>query len=156
VYLINLEKTLENQIQQEQDYNKLVDEVRKDNISKANQTFNSNSEGFGYEIINEDKSIDKIIYKPENMDEARIWHSDLQNLNNKFFDESGKITNVKEFHAIAEIARIGVQKYTEHIAKTAQANLIERQDKISKNIQPEILKPQYQTVSTGITFTVEK
>jgi hypothetical protein len=147
-------KQVDNQSQQEENYKKLIDEVKQDTIAKANQTFNSNHEGFVYEIENEDKSIDKIMYKPKDVETARIWHSDLKNLNDLFFDETGKIANVKEFHALAEIARIGVKEYTQQIAKTANANLIERQDKISKNIQPENIRAQNNNLGSSITFKV--
>lgn len=147
-------KYIENLTKEEQEYNKLLEEVRQDNILKASQIFNNSSEGFGYDIVNEDKSVDRLVYKPENMEEAKAWHSDLKNLNNLFFDESGKIKNVKDFYAVSEIARIGVQKYTEQIARTAQANLVERQDKISKNIQVDNVSNPVNTTS-GIKFYVE-
>lgn len=145
---------IENQNKEQESYNNLLEEVRQDNISKANQTFSNNSEGFGYDVINDDKSVDRISYKPENMQQARAWHSDLKNLNDLFFDESSKIKNVKEFHAVSEIARIGVQKYTEQIVRTAQANLIEKQDRISKNIQIDNVSNPVNTQS-GIRFFVE-
>lgn len=140
--------------QQEEEFNKQLKEVREDNKYKANLVFDENFEGFKYDVTNEDKTIDKISYKPENISEAKNWHSDLKNLNDLFFDESGKITNAKEFFAVSEIARIGVQKYTEQIARTAQANLIERQDKISKNIQPDNIRNQVNGNGSGMTFRV--
>ncbi len=151
-------KLIDNQKEQEANYNTLLDEVRLDNVNKANQTFNDKYEGFVYDIVNEDKSVDRIVYKPENLEVAKSWAGNLNNLNERFFDETGRIKpeTAKEFHAITEIARIGVQKYTEQIARTAQANLIEKQDRISKNIQPDNIKPQFQQATAGITYTVEK
>lgn len=142
--------------QQEQDYNQLVDEVRQDNVFKASKVFSENSVGYVVPLTSSDGSTNNIAYKPDNVKESLEWRSDRNNLDELYF-EGGKLKSEKndEFQMIQEIARIGYNKFLQKISNTIEANFIERQDKNSKNIQPDNIRPQIQTGLTGVTYTKE-
>lgn len=138
----------------QEDYNLLIEESKKDFSSKAEKLFTTTFEGFKFKVENEDKGTDEFVYKPEDIQEAQKWHSSLDNLNSKFFDENNKVIN-DDYYAIAEIARVGLDKFVKHISNSAKAIQLEKEDRLSKNIQPDNMKTQNSSGPSGYTFFVE-
>lgn len=132
---------------QQGDYELLVQEVKKDFLEKTEKVFNPSFEGFKFKTGNEKTGFDEIVYKPENIVEAKNWHSDMNNLNQKFFDQNGKVIN-DDYYTIAEIARIGVDRFVNHVANTALANKAIQDDKLLKNI-PSSIRPVQQANGQG-------
>jgi len=115
------------------EYQKELERVGNSNKAKAESIFNNEFKGFEFSVKNEEDAVDKILYKPEDLEQAKAFHSNLSNLNDLLFKD-GEIKNPQDFFIISEIARIGASKFVEQIANTSTALLIERQDKKSKNI----------------------
>lgn len=147
--------SIEQILKQQEDYNLLIEESRKDFSSKAEKLFTPEFEGFKFKVENEDKSTDEFVYKPDDVQEAQKWHSSLDNLNSKFFDKNNKVIN-DDYYAIAEIARIGLDKFVKHIVNSSKATQLEKQDKLSKNIQPDNIKTQPSAGASGYTFFVDQ
>jgi len=151
----NAKTSIEEIQKQQEDYNLLIEESRKDFSSKAEKLFTPTFEGFKFKVENEDKSTDEFVYKPEDIDAAKQWHSSLDNLNSKFFDQNNKVIN-DDYYAIAEIARVGLDKFVKHITNSAKAIQLEKEDKLSKNIQLDNIKNQPSTGASGYQFFVEQ
>ena len=138
---------VDNLKKQQGDYELLVQEAKKDFVDKTEKVFNPSFEGFKFKTGNEKVGFDEIVYKPDNIIEAKNWHSDMNNLNQKFFDQNGKVIN-NDYYTIAEIARIGVDKFVNHVTNTALANKAIQDDKLSKNI-PNAIRPVQQGSGQG-------
>jgi len=103
------------------------------NSLKAAEYFNDDFKGFEYQIKVGDK-IESLVLKPENVADAKGWHGSIENLNKMFFDENGKVKDPNALFKISEIARMGVDKFTEKLSNTIAARIAEEEDKTSKNI----------------------
>ena len=140
---------VDNLQQQQKDFELLVQEVKNDHLVKTEKVFNPSFEGFKFKTGDEKKGFTEVVYKPDNIEEAKTWHSDINNLNQKFFDQTGKVKN-DDYYAIAEIARVGLDKFVQHITNTALANKAIEDDKLSKNIKTDtVIKPINQGGSGG-------
>jgi soluble cytochrome b562 len=118
--------------QQESEVDKLIEENRNDFITKTESIFKDSFEGFKVKIGNEELSV-----KPENIQEAKKTQSDLNNFNNKYFDETtGKLKDPEGFHKALYFG-MNADKMAEHFYNLGKAKLAEEEDKLSKNITPD-------------------
>jgi hypothetical protein len=118
--------------QQEQEVDKLIAENRNDFIAKTESVFNEKFEGFKFKI-----GEDELVIKPENIKEAVKSQSDLNNFNNKYFDENtGKLKDPEGFHKALYFG-MNAEKVAEHFYNLGKAKLAEEEDKLSKNITPD-------------------
>ena len=118
--------------QREQEVDKLIAENRNDFIAKTESVFNEKFEGFKFKI-----GEDELVIKPENIKEAVKSQSDLNNFNNKYFDETtGKLKDPEGFHKALYFG-MNAEKVAEHFYNLGKAKLAEEEDKLSKNITPD-------------------
>ena len=114
--------------QQEED-DKLFSENRADYVAKTEKIFADNFEGFKFKV-----GEDELVIKPENIQETRTTQSDLNNFNNKFFDEkTGILKDPDGFHKALYFG-MNADKIAEHFYNLGKAKLAEEEDKLSKNI----------------------
>lgn len=129
---------------------------RNDFVSKTESLFNSNFEGFKIQLGNEKDGFEEFTIKPENINEVKEFQLDSTNLNSAFFDpKTGELIKPKEYHESQYFAR----NYKAELNKAyerGRAKELERQDKLSKNVQPDNIKNVPTNGKTGITFTLEK
>ena len=137
--------------QREQEVDKLIAENRNDFIAKTESVFNEKFEGFKFKI-----GEDELVIKPENIKEAVKSQSDLNNFNNKYFDETtGKLKDPEGFHKALYFG-MNAEKVAEHFYNLGKAKLAEEEDKLSKNITPDSGK-KIPTIGGGkITVRVVK
>jgi hypothetical protein len=112
----------------------LFSENRTDYIAKTEKIFTDNFEGFKIKVGNEKTGFEDLIVKPENIQETRTAQSDLNNFNNKFFDEkTGVLKDEEGFHKALYFG-MNVDKVAEHFYNLGKAKAVEEDDKLSKNI----------------------
>jgi len=115
--------------QQQEEDDKLFSESRSDYVAKTEKIFTDNFEGFKIKVGN-----DELVIKPENIQETRTAQSDLNNFNNKFFDEkNGALKDPDGFHKALYFG-MNADKIAEHFYNLGKAKLAEDEDKLSKNI----------------------
>jgi len=121
--------TIESLKKQQEEDDKLFSDNRADYVAKTEKIFTENFEGFKIKVGNEE-----LVIKPENIQETKTAQSDLNNFNNKFFDEkTGVLKDEQGFHK-ALYAGMNVDKFAEHFYNLGKAKAVEEDDKLSKNI----------------------
>jgi hypothetical protein len=115
---------------------------------KAEKVFTNEFKGFKQQVGNDTIGKFEITIKPENNQVAKEWHSNPANLNDKFFNKDGMIVN-DDYYAIAEIARVGKDKFLTDFANTAIAEYIKAEAKASKNITDGV-RPVHPAYSKSI------
>jgi hypothetical protein len=126
--------TIDGLKQQQEEDDKLFSENRTDYIAKTEKIFTDNFEGFKIKVGNEKTGFEDLIVKPENIQETRTAQSDLNNFNNKFFDEkTGVLKDEEGFHKALYFG-MNVDKVAEHFYNLGKAKAVEEDDKLSKNI----------------------
>lgn len=140
--------------QQEERDNLVYQGLRNEFLAKTNQRFNDNFEGFKIKLGNDEFGYNEVAFKPDNINEARDLVSDTNNLMKDFYDENGNLTKQNELQDALYFAK-HKDKLMNQAYNRGIADKIEADDKISKNIQPDNIRPQIQTGSTGVTYTKE-
>jgi len=124
-------------------------QTAKDFQAKTDEVFSNNFEGFKVKVGEDEFSI-----KPENIEESKKTLSDLSNFDKKFFDETGKLKDPKEYYKALHFA-MNPDKVAEHFIKIGMAKQLELDDKESKNITVTGAK-NIQTGSQVKTWKVEQ
>lgn len=148
-------KLLEDQSKQDEAFQTKREETRNDFVSKTENLFNSDFEGFKIQLGDSETGFEDFTIKPENLNEIKEFQLDSNNFTNKFFDENGSVKDPKAYHEAMYMAN----NYKAELNKAYQrgiAKQLEISDKLSKNIQPDNIRPIQQSTSAGITFTIEK
>lgn len=96
--------------------------------AKTDEVFSSNFEGFKVKVGDEEFKI-----MPEDVQETKKTLSDLNNLNKKFFDESGNLKDAEGYY-LSVYAANNPKEYAEHFIKIGMAKQLEIEEKESKNI----------------------
>ena len=131
--------------QQEED-DKLFSENRADYVAKTEKIFADNFEGFKFKV-----GEDELVIKPENIQETRTTQSDLNNFNNKFFDEkTGILKDTDGFHKALYFG-MNADKIAEHFYNLGKAKLAEEEDKLSKNIATDDIRRIPEAQASKIT-----
>lgn len=129
--------TLDTYAKQQEEDDKLFQENRNDYVAQTEKIFTDNFEGFKVKVGNEKVGFEELTIKPENISEAKKAQSDLNNFNNKFFDEkTGKLIDSQGFHKALYFG-MNADKIAEHFYNLGKAKLAEEEDKLSKNIVTE-------------------
>lgn len=132
--------------QQQEEDDKLFSESRADYVAKTEKIFTDNFEGFKIKVGN-----DELVIKPENIQETRTAQSDLNNFNNKFFDEkNGALKDPDGFHKALYFG-MNADKIAEHFYNLGKAKLAEDEDKLSKNINTNEVRRIPEGVASKIT-----
>lgn len=132
--------------QQQEEDDKLFSESRADYVAKTEKIFTDNFEGFKIKVGNEE-----LVIKPENIQETRTAQSDLNNFNNKFFDEkNGALKDPDGFHKALYFG-MNADKIAEHFYNLGKAKLAEDEDKLSKNINTNEVRRIPEGVASKIT-----
>lgn len=125
----NAKATIESLKKQQEEDDKLFSESRADYLAKTEKIFTDNFEGFKFKV-----GEDELVIKPENIQETRTAQSDLNNFNNKFFDEkTGILKDEQGFHKALYFG-MNADKIAEHFYNLGKAKAVEEDDKLSKNI----------------------
>lgn len=119
---------VDNLTKQQQENQIAYEQTVKDFQAKTNEVFSNNFEGFKVKVGEDEFSI-----KPENIEESKKTLSDLSNFDKKFFDETGKLKDPKEYYKALHFA-MNPDKVAEHFIKIGMAKQLELDDKESKNI----------------------
>lgn len=147
-------KNYDSLVQQEERDNLVCQGLRNEYLAKTNQRFNDNFEGFKIKLGNDKFGYNEVAFKPDNINEARDLVSDTNNLMKDFYDKNGNLTKQNELQDALYFGK-NYQKLMNQAYNRGIADKIEADDKISKNIQPDNIRPQIQTGSTGVTYTKE-
>ena len=149
-------KFYENHIKQQEDFIAERETTRNDFISKTENLFNSEFEGFKLRLGDEKVGFEEVSIKPENLNEVKEFQLDSNNLIKEFLDEeTGVIKDVKGYHEAIYMAK----NYKNELNKAymrGMAKQLELSDQLSKNIQPDNIRNIPNTKASGITFTVDK
>lgn len=125
----NAKATIETLKKQQEEDDKLFSDNRADYVAKTEKVFTDNFEGFKFKV-----GEDELVIKPENIQETRTAQSDLNNFNNKFFDEkTGILKDEQGFHKALYFG-MNADKIAEHFYNLGKAKAVEEDDKLSKNI----------------------
>lgn len=119
---------VDNLTKQQQENQIAYEQTAKDFQAKTDEVFSNNFEGFKVKVGEDEFSI-----KPENVEETKKTLSDLSNFDKKFFDETGKLKDPKEYYKALHFA-MNPDKVAEHFIKIGMAKQLELDDKESKNI----------------------
>jgi len=119
---------VDNFTKQQQENQIAYEQTAKDFQAKTDEVFSNNFEGFKVKVGEDEFSI-----KPENVEETKKTLSDLSNFDKKFFDETGKLKDPKEYYKALHFA-MNPDKVAEHFIKIGMAKQLELDDKESKNI----------------------
>ncbi len=119
---------VDNLTKQQQENQIAYEQTAKDFQAKTDEVFSNNFEGFKVKVGEDEFSI-----KPENIEESKKTLSDLSNFDKKFFDETGKLKDPKEYYKALHFA-MNPDKVAEHFIKIGMAKQLELDDKESKNI----------------------
>ena len=119
---------VDNFTKQQQENQIAYEQTAKDFQAKTDEVFSNNFEGFKVKVGEDEFSI-----KPENIEESKKTLSDLSNFDKKFFDETGKLKDPKEYYKALHFA-MNPDKVAEHFIKIGMAKQLELDDKESKNI----------------------
>lgn len=119
---------VDNFTKQQQESQIAYEQTAKDFQAKTDEVFSNNFEGFKVKVGEDEFSI-----KPENIEETKKTLSDLSNFDKKFFDETGKLKDPKEYYKALHFA-MNPDKVAEHFIKIGMAKQLELDDKESKNI----------------------
>lgn len=125
----NAKAIIESLKKQQEEDDKLFSDNRADYVAKTEKVFTDNFEGFKFKV-----GEDELVIKPENIQETRTAQSDLNNFNNKFFDEkTGILKDEQGFHKALYFG-MNADKIAEHFYNLGKAKAVEEDDKLSKNI----------------------
>ena len=119
---------VDNLTKQQEENQIAYQQTAKDFQAKTDEVFSNNFEGFKVKVGEDEFSI-----KPENVEETKKTLSDLSNFDKKFFDETGKLKDPKEYYKALHFA-MNPDKVAEHFIKIGMAKQLELDDKESKNI----------------------
>jgi hypothetical protein len=148
-------KAIDNQQKQEEEFDATNKAVRDKFISRTESLFTNNFEGFKIQLGDEETGFEDFTIKPDNLNEVKEFQLDSTNLFSKFLDKTtGEIRDIKEYHEAIYMA----QNYKTELNKAYQrgrAKELEIQDKVSKNIQPDNIRPVPNIGTSGISFTKE-
>lgn len=127
-------------ILQQKENAKLIEQSIADYTAKTNSVFTNDFEGFKIKVGNEKTGFEELVVKPENIQETKNAQSNLDNFNKKFFDDKGNLTDPTGFHKALYFG-MNTEKIAEHFYNLGKAKLAEDEDKRSKNIQNNNLRP---------------
>lgn len=124
--------------------------VRQDFLSKTEQVFSKDFEGF--KVNAEGK---EFVVKPANIQETKTLQSDLVNFEKKFFDENHNCIDPEGYHRALHFA-YNPDAVAEHFINIGKALQAEQDEKESKNITMYTKQKVPQTNPMGITVKVVK
>jgi hypothetical protein len=142
----NAKATIESLKKQQEEDDKLFSESRADYLAKTEKIFTDDFEGFKFKV-----GEDELVIKPENIQETRTAQSDLNNFNNKFFDEkTGILKDEQGFHKALYFG-MNADKIAEHFYNLGKAKAVEEDDKLSKNINNSNVRTIPESTPSKIT-----
>jgi hypothetical protein len=142
----NAKATIETLKKQQEEDDKLFSDNRADYVAKTEKVFTDNFEGFKFKV-----GEDELVIKPENIQETRTAQSDLNNFNNKFFDEkTGILKDEQGFHKALYFG-MNADKIAEHFYNLGKAKAVEEDDKLSKNINNSNVRTIPESTPSKIT-----
>ena len=143
-------KSIIEKLQQEDEIStKLFNEGRLDYVEKTNAIFD-NFEGFKVKVGQEE-----FVMKPVNVQELKTAHSDIEkSFNQKYFDkETGKLKDPNGFHKALYFA-MNQETVAEHFFNLGKTRVAEEDEKLSKNISPDVRKNVAPPGSSNISVKV--
>jgi hypothetical protein len=145
-------KNLVDNWQKQQEESKIaLEQGRADFMEKTNNVFTQDFEGFKVSVGGQEFKV-----KPEDVQVTKNYLSDLNNFNEKFFDETGKLKNPTEYYKALYFAT-NPDKIADHFINVGKAMQEEANELESKNINVQNTKSiQAPLASQGIKWTVVK
>lgn len=128
---------------------------RNDYVSKTENILSNDFEGFKVKLGDEKIGFEEVSFKPENIQETRQRQLDIANFNQKYFDETGTLKDAKGFHEALYFAE-NYQSELNKAYKRGMAKQLEIDDKLSKNIQDDTIRPINTNQGPQITVTHSK
>lgn len=126
-----------------------------DYVSKTEAYFSKDFDGIKIKMGNDEIGYEEVSIKPENLQEIKAYQTDIANFNKEFFDEkTGKLEKPKEWHEALYMAK----NYKAELNKAYNRGLArkaELDDKLSKNIQPDNIRPTGENKLQGWSFSVD-
>lgn len=136
----NAKAELESSQKQQEEYSLAMAKNREDYVSKTNDIFTKDFEGFKLKVGDEKTGFEEISIKPENIQETKNTQLDINNFNRQFFDEkTGNLKDPKGFHKALYFGA-NADKVAEHFYNLGKASQVEKDDKLSKNITQDTIK----------------
>jgi hypothetical protein len=140
-------KFYDDQINQEEEFSKEVEQKRNSFVSKTEALFNRDFEGFKIKLGDDAIGFEEFSIKPENLNEVKEEQLDSRNFIKPFLDEeTGEVKDHKGYHEAIYMAK-NYKTELNNAYKRGMAKQLEINDKLSKNIQPDNIR----TVPTGVT-----
>jgi hypothetical protein len=122
-------KEFSDNFQKQQEENKVAyEQTAKDFQEKTDEVYSKDFEGFKVKI-----GEDEFTVKPENLESSKKNLSDLNNFNDKFFDQTGKLKDANGYYKALHFA-MNPDKVAEHFIKIGMSKQLENDEKESKNI----------------------
>ena len=144
----NAKASLENSLQQQEEYQLAMAKAREDYVAKTENIFTKDFEGFKLKVGDEKSGFEEISIKPENIQETKSTQMDINNFNKKFFDEkTGNLKDPQGFHKALYFGA-NADKVAEHFYKLGKASQVENDDKLSKNITQDTIRSVNTPTST--------
>lgn len=141
----------ENLLKEQKKFEDSHAENRQDYVAKIENLF-KDFDGIKVKLGNDEAGYEEVSFKPDDVNSAKQRYLDVANFNNKFFDETGKLTDPKawvEALYIAENFQSELNKaYNRGMAKKAEMD-----DKLSKNIQPDNIRDVNSPVGNKVIYT---
>ena len=146
-------KFYDNQINQEEEFSKEVEQKRNSFVSKTEALFNRDFEGFKIKLGDDAIGFEEFSIKPENLNEVKEEQLDSRNFIKPFLDEeTGEVKDHKGYHEAIYMAK-NYKTELNNAYKRGMAKQLEINDKLSKNIQPDNIRTVPNNGGSGITFT---
>jgi len=125
----NAKTAMDDYLRQQEEGKKNYDLTIQDFQAKTNDVFGSNFEGFEVKVGDESFKV-----KPEDVQATKSTLSDLNNFNNKFFDQTGKLTDPQGYYKALHFA-MNPDKVAEHFINLGKSLRAEEEERESKNIK---------------------
>jgi hypothetical protein len=129
-------KTLVERLSQEQKQTEqYIAQKRNEFVEATESIFNQNFEGFKTKIGDQE-----FVIKPTNIQETKAMQLDIANIQKKFFDNNEKLIDPIGYHK-ALFAASDPDGYAKHFFELGKATYAEEQEKISRNIPTNGIRP---------------
>ena len=141
--------------QQWDEYQKQQSEIAEINQDKSNffvnetdKMFNENFKGFEFKVG--EQTINHLSSNPKDVSESQ---KDLSGFFNSFLDENGYVKDVEGYHKAMYVA-MNYESILESVYETAVANHLEKESKISKNIDMGRARKSPETIKSGMKMKI--
>lgn len=141
--------------QQWDEYQKQQSEIAEINQDKSNffvnetdKMFNENFKGFEFKVG--EQTINHLSSNPKDISESQ---KDLSGFFNSFLDENGYVKDVEGYHKAMYVA-MNYESILESVYETAVANHLEKESKISKNIDMGRARKSPETIKSGMKMKI--